>query len=239
MDDARLLDLWESALGRDAWQREDLLVAAATGGESPQSLGGRNAALLSWRRTWYGPAWPLRATCPRCACELDFALDTQSLCSASAAAESSFETLQVGFQRVSFRLPRCDDLRALAEAHRDVGACARALLERCVHESFNRGARCDASELSEDIREAIAERMEALDPRASFECALACPACAHRWDAPIDVAALLWVEVRRRAEEVLRDVAALARAYGWSEAQVLGLSRVRRAAYLQLAGEDV
>jgi hypothetical protein len=34
----------------------------------------------------------------------------------------------------------------------------------------------------------------------------------------------------------LLDVDALARAYGWSEPQVLALSATRRAAYLQLIG---
>ena len=237
MDDEALLELWESALGCDAWRREDLLVAAATGGEPPQSLGERNAALLRWRQRLCGRALPLRASCPCCAAELDFALDTESLCGADAApaAPPAFDTLQHGEQRVTFRLPRSDDLRALAHRHRDVEALEQALLERCVC-TIDGDAPGGAGALSDELREAIAARMEALDPRASLGCALLCPDCAHRWDAPLDVAALLWPELRRRAERVLVDVAALASAYGWSETDVLRLNPARRRAYLQLAG---
>ncbi|MGH8445497.1 MAG: hypothetical protein ACREVL_09520, partial [Solimonas sp.] len=56
------------------------------------------------------------------------------------------------------------------------------------------------------------------------------------WPALIDIAEALWQELRSRAEKILLEVDALASAYGWSEEQVLALSPVRRAAYLQLAG---
>jgi hypothetical protein len=48
------------------------------------------------------------------------------------------------------------------------------------------------------------------------------------------VAALLWVEVEAGAIALVQDVHLLAAAYGWSEAEVLGLGPARRRAYLEL-----
>ena len=75
----------------------------------------------------------------------------------------------------------------------------------------------------------------ALDPAAALSFAVDCPACACQWDAAFDPARSLWSFVQSRAEQTLLDVDALARRYGWNEAEVLALSPTRRRAYLQLA----
>ena len=77
--------------------------------------------------------------------------------------------------------------------------------------------------------------MQALDPGAELSFALACPHCATPWTAALDLGELLWRKLRDAAERLLLDVDALARAYGWSEPEVLALSPLRRAAYLQMA----
>jgi hypothetical protein len=78
--------------------------------------------------------------------------------------------------------------------------------------------------------------MEALEPGAAVTFDLTCPECGAQWSAPMDCGDVLWSELQVRAERLLLDVDALARAYGWSESQVLALSPTRRAAYLQLIG---
>ncbi|HJQ82925.1 MAG TPA: GNAT family N-acetyltransferase, partial [Candidatus Binatia bacterium] len=52
--------------------------------------------------------------------------------------------------------------------------------------------------------------------------------------APLDVGRLLWEKVQIAAERLLLDVDALARAYGWTEREILSLSPGRRAAHLQI-----
>ena len=61
-----------------------------------------------------------------------------------------------------------------------------------------------------------------------------CPECGADVGAPLDVGALLWDRVARAAGEALHEVAELAAAFGWSEADVLGLTPLRRRAYLEL-----
>ena len=73
------------------------------------------------------------------------------------------------------------------------------------------------------------------DPLAEVLVDIACPACGEAFVADLDVAQFVWAEVRARALALLRDVDALARAYGWTEEQVLALGDTRRDAYLELA----
>ncbi len=91
--------------------------------------------------------------------------------------------------------------------------------------------RCDERDVAE-----LSAQLDALDPGAVLGFALNCPACGHGWSAAIDVGCALWSELQRAAERALIEIDALARAYGWTERDVLSLSPVRRAAYLQLAG---
>ena len=78
--------------------------------------------------------------------------------------------------------------------------------------------------------------MEEFEPGASLSFDIACPDCGERWSAAMDVGDVLWSELQSRAERLLLDIDVLARAYGWSEPQILALSPIRRAAYLQLLG---
>jgi hypothetical protein len=77
--------------------------------------------------------------------------------------------------------------------------------------------------------------MEALDPAASVSFALTCPQCATHWDARLDLGHLVWQKVQAAAERLLLDIDTLARTYGWTESEVIGLSPTRRAAYVQMA----
>jgi hypothetical protein len=141
-----------------------------------------------------------------------------------------------GYQ-VTFRLPSPADLQGAAEGADDPRAFAGALLERCVTECRGEdGSECAPAQLPSAVADEVVRRMEALDPGASIGFELACPDCGHGWTAVMDCADVLWSELRARAERLLLDVDALARAYGWSETRILRLSEARRWAYLQLVG---
>jgi predicted RNA-binding Zn-ribbon protein involved in translation (DUF1610 family) len=113
------------------------------------------------------------------------------------------------------RLPTTEDLLAVA-GEADLASARLALARRC------------APGLDPD---AVAAAIETT--RTSV--ALDCPACGHAWLADVDVAEVFWAEVTAEARRLLHEVAALARAYGWREADVLAMSAARRRAYLELA----
>ena len=80
--------------------------------------------------------------------------------------------------------------------------------------------------------------MAEADPLAEVLVDVACPACEARVRRrPRRRRASSGRSCDARAQRLLREVDALARAYGWTEAEVLALDERRRAAYLELARE--
>jgi hypothetical protein len=144
------------------------------------------------------------------------------------------DTVRAAGHEVRFRLPDTRDLLAAAGAH-DAAAAKRVLVRRCVIEASRDGAGVPADALPADVIAAVERAMAERDPQADVSVALTCPECGHEWAAPLDVGAYVWTEVDQWARRTLADVAALAAAFGWTEADVLRLGPARREAYLELA----
>jgi hypothetical protein len=225
----QVLDLWERTVGLDRWQRDDALLGRET--PAPRGLGARNLGLLMLRNALFNRRWSLRSTCPACATECEFTVDCVSLAE-QLAGHPSEERAIVDWEGRSLtaRAPTVDDLIAIAREV-DGDSAVRALLVRCLD---------GASDLPIDDRtiDGLDARLEALDPAASITFQLHCIACDREWTSPLDVGEALSAELQRAAERTLTEVDALARAYGWTEADVMQLSPVRRAAYLQLVGAE-
>lgn len=210
-------------------ERDDALLRAINA--PVRGLGARNAALVKLRAGLFGPTWPLRSSCPSCKENSEFSVDAQSLATELAAAipdAGQTHHLNVGERSIAFRLPSSDDLTEAANSG-EPDTTALALLQRCV-------ANGDQVDLDVATQEQLSTRMQELDPAAVVSFRITCPACSHAWEAVIDVGSAVWTEVKTAAERLLLDIDALARTYGWSEPQILALSPLRRAAYLQLAG---
>jgi hypothetical protein len=225
----RILALWERGVGLTRWAREDSLLGAL--GAAPAELGARNAALLRLRGTLFDRRWLLCSRCPACTADCEFVVDCMALADQLSAIAPTPSTARVSHagRSIALRAPTVNDLREIAVLP-DAQSAARALLTRCVS---------DGEALDELDDEAVADlstHFEGLDPGALVSFALNCPSCGHDWSATIDVGNALWCELQRAAERALIEVDALARAYGWTEHEVLSLSPVRRAAYLQLVG---
>ena len=56
------------------------------------------------------------------------------------------------------------------------------------------------------------------------------------WLESLDIGSFVWHELTAWAQRAMDDVHVLARAYGWSESEVLALSAWRRQRYVELAG---
>ncbi|MDR2153619.1 MAG: hypothetical protein LBE78_01130 [Burkholderiaceae bacterium] len=227
---SEVLELWERAcVTPPAWRDDALLGEAA-----PASLSARNAALLTLRARLFGAVQRLRASCPQCATALEFEIDCAALARALGPASDAAQTHELraeGYHMV-YRAPDIGDWRAAAES----ADFASALMGRCIVRCEHDGAACEPESLPDAVADALSNALDALEPGASVDFDLRCPDCAAQWSAPLDCGAALFTELRARAEGLLVEIDALARAYGWSEAQVLALSATRRAAYLQLVG---
>ena len=242
-----LLDLWERGLTQSLPRRVDALLRAtwpdaAEGDVCNWPLGLRDARLLALRRRLFGPDVTLLAPCPSCGetVESSFRVDDVLLAAEAPLASLSVSTAVIerhGYV-ITFRLPTSGDLIALAEAPAGAPLTPRdRLLARCVSDvRAGDGSPADAACVPVEIAAEIAALMAAADPQADVQLACRCPACGSGWAAVFDIAVVLSSEIHAWARQLLRDVHALGRAYGWREPDVLALSPTRRGIYLELLG---
>lgn len=234
-----LIHIWETGLRQHPVDRALTILAAAEPARSWEalaalSIGQRDDYLLAaWERT-FGDRLESYAECPQCAERLEFPLSAAEL-RASAGSEAS-EPVQgwtVDVYAIQFRLPNSHDLAAIV-ACADPTRAHDLLLSRCVLEVERDGQPIAVDTLPATIVSRVAERITICDPLAEVLLDLECPACARRWQTQFDIAAFFWSELTATAKRLLREVHALARAYGWREADILALSAARRQFYLDM-----
>ncbi len=235
-DDAEtVLALWESALGQAPLARGEALLRAAGVGEAGGTLGEHNRSLIALHSRLFGCEIALSSRCPNCDTPVEFATDGDALVFGMHPPMDAHSPLhfESAGHVIEFRLPRSADIATSDAADGD--AFAQRLLECCVSACTHDARRVPVRDVPDSVLDALSQHMESLDPDASLRFALECPQCAAHWQATLDVAELVWKKVRCAAEQTLVDIDALARAYGWTEREVLALRPLRRAAYLQMA----
>ena len=234
---AGVLAVWDAGRDRHPVDRALLLLAAAQPGEPWERLAAlplpeRDARLLELRMAALGPTLAVRAACPACAEPLEFSLEVPALLAAGGAPPPL--DASGGGVTVRFRLPDSRDLAAAARA-RDVDGARRLLAARCVVEAAAaNGGAVDPDDLPDAAVDALSARMAEAAALADLVIALTCPACGAGWEPTLDPAEFVWAEVAARARRTLREVDVLARAYHWSEADILAMPPGRRRAYLEL-----
>lgn len=234
------LDLWEGAEGLRPVERA-LALAFAAGPPTDANalaalpLGRRDARLLRLRCVLAGERLEATAACPSCGEVVEFAADAGALLACHEAPPPAEPVELDGFV-VRWRPPDSRDVAAAGEAG-DEAAAERVLLARCVTSATGPNGVVEGPALPAAVRRAVAEAMAAADPLAEVLVDVACPACEGAFVADLDVAGFVWAEIREEARRLLHEVDVLARAYGWTEDDVVALSPRRRAAYLRLARE--
>jgi hypothetical protein len=236
LDGHALLALWEGALAQPDALRGDAVLRHACDEDTPAlTLGERNLRLGALHARLFGRGLDLLSHCPACGTAAQFSGDCAALLDQSRAAQGGApHRVEADGCVLSFRLPGPMDVQAAA-AHGDGDVFARHLLQRCVLACTRDGEPCAPHDLPLAVLDRLSQRIEALDPAACVSFALACPQCATRWDARLDLGGLLWRKLQAAAERLLLDIDTLARNYGWSESDVIALSPTRRAAYVQMA----
>jgi hypothetical protein len=213
-------------------QESDDITAPRTPGG--RTLGERTVRLLKLHAALFGTEMELLSHCPSCGSVAHFTSDCEALTEQlPAVASDAAQRLELDDVAIEFRLPVTADIAAASTENTDEGF-ARRVLDRCVLTCTRDGEDVSVSALPDAVLDALSRRMEMLDPGATVSFALDCPQCATHWNARLDVGQLVWQKVQVSAERLLLDIDVLARAYGWTEEDVLSLSPARRAAYLQI-----
>jgi hypothetical protein len=199
-------------------------------------VGRRDAFLLHLRRATFGSRIVFVVLCPRCGEKLEdeASVDELLLSDPWSQQPDVFRTTS-GDWELTYRLVDSRDLAAVAPL--GDGGAGRALAKRCLLSARREGREVDSDELDASAWQALAAGVAKDDPQSEIEFTMNCPACRHAWPLTFDIATLFWHEVVNRAKLVLRDVAALAARYGWSEDEILTMSAARRAFYLEQVRE--
>lgn len=219
-----MLDLWERGARRHPLDRALLLLDGVCPDQSlPEladvSIGQRDQALIAWRSAVFGRVMPGYVDCPACQTRLEFALDGDALRSGTDDVQFEVDGLQV-------RRPTSRDVaEALNEA--DPNRAIYRLAQRCCVGSKGGLPTLSAAQLVK-IESALAQADAAADIALNF----CCEQCGNNWQTAFDISDYLWREIEVQAATLLSDVHTLARAYGWSEGEILAMSDARRSAYI-------
>jgi hypothetical protein len=229
---AKILDVWEAGRQQNELDRALTLLTAASGLSRDEladlSIGERDRRLLQLRTLVLGARAEGFAECPECGERVEFPLDTAALVQPDELAAKTHEFESDG-AHVRFRLPTSRDV-AEAVAALDGQESLQRLVERCVLEVKSP----DEKPFSSEMLEALSAAMLEADPQAEISLVLACPSCGHRSETLFDIADFFWCELVAIAWRLLDEIDALARAYGWSEREILDLPTHRRQMYLEL-----
>lgn len=234
LDASGLLRLWERGQRLNALDRAVLLLGGAWPEYDPQgwtqlSIGLRDAWLVDLRVQLFGPRFELIADCPECGATLETSFAAGDL--PRTPAQEAALTLDWQGYSVTYRLPTSADLLALAAAD-----CAdpSALLARCSIAVQRGGKAVPFAKLPAGLSTAIEQAMAEHDPGAEIDVELGCAACTTRFVRRFDILDHLSGQLDDWADRLLGEVHALARAYGWSERDILALEPSRRQRYLEL-----
>lgn len=125
---------------------------------------------------------------------------------------------------VRFRLPTGEDQMAVAGL--PLEEAERELLSRCVLEGD--GA----------VDGPVEEAMETLGPVLDLDLTATCPECEHQQPVRFEIEHYLLSALLRDRPALLGDVHRLARAYGWSPAEILDLPRNERRRLVELVESE-
>lgn len=227
LDASALIDLSErgAMLGN---ARRALLVIEASGVAAAGSLrlGQRDRLLMRIRAALFGRELTAQPRCGACgeAFEIrftaaDVGLEGEGDDDAPAAAVIEGEGGSYTLHALT-----ADDMIA-AEAAGSADRARATLLTRAAP---------DAPPGALDPARAAAA-LEVLDPLADISLAVHCPSCGAEDEQMLDVPGFVWREIEQRVPRLLREVADLARAFHWSERDILAMPAARRNFYLAAA----
>lgn len=237
----QLLETWERGLGLSPALRTFALLGTTSGSNLVDELAGLTIGeldrrLFHLREQTFGDQLTAITTCPACSEKLEVCLNIADLELGPTSKPPVSLALEQRGYHIEFRLPNGSDLLALDQQAGSRGNRIR-LLQRCILSARREGLDIPIANLPDETVSAIGAEMVAADPQADILIALQCPQCSCRWQVPLDISSFFWSELEAWAAQLIRDVHALALAYGWSESDILALSPARRGLYLELIGK--
>ncbi len=237
LTDRDLLLLWENALDRPPIEKGLLMLTFSHPESDPAqlaslSIGDRDARLLQMRENMFGSRLSNTADCPQCSQKVEWEMQIATLKVQPLAESGESRILELPFENqvLRLRLPNSADLMQITRYH-DLETQIGSLINNCLVHS---GLPGEQLEPSAELARAFSQLISENDPQADVSINLQCPECAYEWSAVFDIVQYLWLEIQERALRLLQDIYVLASKFGWSEQDILSMSRRRRRFYLNM-----
>lgn len=214
---ATFLAAWPLGKGQSDAARLGLFAARLWGQTvGADTLGLRNQRNLGLHRALCGTAIEARVTCPDCATDNEAELPVAALLNLPDPPDAVVVDTADGPRR--FGLPRLSDL--------DLPGLTRLV----AHLALDPVALPDPA-----LCDQVAAAWEEADPAGAIALDLTCSACGRALTASVDPAPFVARDLDLLADRLMREIDAIARAYGWSEDAILALPADRRRRYVALA----
>ena len=226
---AVLMEAWDAPAPEGVHVRLERLLSVALDGAdiSGDTLGRRNQRLIALRRS-LGMLRPIEAK-GRCGCGVDneVIIPADAIEAAPTPPTGAVVSVEVDGRTLLARLPTMADLASVASMT-DPAAAGAALVRRCLDPAN------DDAVNSETVLLALGSAFEAVDPAADIRLAVTCAGCGEPLRVAVDLANFIGRDVAAQLAGLTGEIDALARAYGWSEADILALPPVRRRRYVAM-----
>ena len=203
------------------------------------SMGQRDKLLIRLREMTFGPVFLGLTTCPGCNVRLEMSF----LGSEIAPPENILDNdpkedlkLDESGYEIEFRIPNSLDVRSIYGV-KDLSEAKRILLDLCIRSACYGSVEIPTSQIPVEVLDSVVDGMGEADPEGDIQISLSCGSCGHKWQMTFDILHFFWAEINASAHLIAHDVHRLARAYGWSEFEILNLSHRRRKIYLDMVEE--
>jgi hypothetical protein len=199
------------------------------------SIGDRDSRLFLLRKWLFGSQMVNVSNCPQCTASVEWEMSTDYFLPKEVrepAAPREYK-LKVGHYELRYRLPNSDDISNVLK-NKVYQDRPDKVLKDCVLDLKYRGKDFTKTKFPESVLKRLDVQIGRDDPHANISILLNCGVCSHQWEIHFDILGYLWAELDNWAKHLLQDIFTLARAFKWSEKDILEMSSLRRRTYLQM-----
>ncbi|MFO1063075.1 MAG: hypothetical protein U0892_04280 [Pirellulales bacterium] len=234
VQERQLLQVWERAYASSSVERVVHLSALACPALSVEEIldlpiGVRDGRLIALRQSLFGDQVESTVTCSACSSKLELSFDLTPMTEAARAVSDTTFTSNWKSSTVMLRCPTTRDVLLIDRTDAD---SAPNLIRQCIIDCADDIA-LDCVQ-DESFRRAFTESIQQRDPLGLIEFNMTCSECRAAFTTVFDISRFLWTELDAWCRKLMTDIHSLARAYGWTESEVLNLGPWRRQVYLNM-----